>query len=198
MGYTHGVEWNEDLIESEIRKVMDMLNINRMPSTSEIKSVLNDESLTNKISRSGGFFYWARKLRLENKESETKLGQAYEVIAIDLLKAKGYEVDRMTTLYPFDLLVNNNIKIDIKVGKPGDIKGCRTHTFRTAKKYATCDLYMIFALEENDLIEKLFIIPGHELKVVTMCIGGKSKYDKFIDRWDLIDKYNKFYQEISV
>lgn len=196
-GYTKGTEWNENLIKSEIKKTMEMLNINHMPTRSEMKIALLDDALSNKIAKTGGFSYWANKLDLTEKESETKLGKDYEVKAINLIKSKGFEIERMTTKYPFDLLVNNNIKIDVKVGKPGYIKGSRVHAFRTAKRFATCDLYMIFALKEDETIEKLFIIPGTDLKVVTMCIGEHSKYDKYIDRWDLLEKYDSFYKQLN-
>ena len=197
MGYTHGMKWNENTIRIEIKKTMDMLNIEHMPSRTEMKSALLNDALANKIARTGGFPFWANKLNIEEKESETRLGQSYEVKAMGLIEEKGFKIDRMTTKYPFDLLVNNNIKVDVKVGKPGDIRGSRVHTFRTAKKYATCDLYMIFALKEDEEIERLFIIPGSELKVVTLCIGRKSKYDKYINRWDLLKKYDNFYNNLA-
>ncbi|HEY5563879.1 MAG TPA: hypothetical protein VIK72_19360 [Clostridiaceae bacterium] len=197
MGYTKGIRWNDNLIESEIMRVAELLSINRMPSRTEIISITNDDALTNKIAKTGGFSYWAEKLKMGLKISDTSLGQDYELKAIELIEGKGFEVERMTTKYPFDLLINDNIKIDVKVSRPGYVKGSRVHTFRTTKKFATCDLYMIFALDENKAIEKFFIIPGSDLKVVTMCIGRKSKYDIFIDRWDLIEKYDKFYRELG-
>ena len=203
MGYTHGINWGENIedekkiVISEIEKVMNMLDIEHMPSRTDMLSVLADNSLANKVARTGGFTYWAHELNIEEKESETKLGQSYEVKAMEMLIKKGFEVARMTTKYPFDLLINDNIKIDVKVGRPGYVRESRVHTFRTAKRYATCDLYFIFALDENEEIEKLFIIPGSDLKVVTMCIGHISKYDKYIDRWDLIEAYDKFYKALA-
>jgi len=197
LGYTNGIRWSNDLIESEIIRTIGLLGINHMPSRTEIVSVMNNDALTNKIARTGGFTYWAEKLKITLKVSDTSLGQNYELKAMELIEGKGFKVERMTTKYPFDLLINGNIKIDVKVSRPGFIKGSRVHTFRTSKKYATCDLYFIFALDEKEEIERLFIVPGSDLKVVTMCVGGKSKYDKYINRWDLIDKYNKFYNQLG-
>jgi len=197
LGYVYGTMWTEKLIVSEIEKAMSMLNISHMPSRMEMKISLSNDALANKIARSGGFRYWANKLNLTEKESETKLGQEYEANAMELIKSRGYLIDRMTTKCPFDLLVNGNIRIDVKVGNPGHVRGSRVHTFRTAKKFATCDLYMIFALKEDSSVEKLFLIPGNDLQVVTMCIGNKSKYDKYIDRWDLLEQYDKFYKQLA-
>ncbi|TDT63401.1 hypothetical protein [Fonticella tunisiensis] len=198
MGYIQGIKWTEEKIEQEIRKVMAALHIYRMPSRSEIKSVLKDNALCNKISRTGGFKYWADRLGLDMKESDTKTGKRYEVEAANMLRARGYEVEQMSIKHPYDLLVNGKIKIDVKVGRPYMLRGeSRVHTFRTEKRHATCDLYLIFALDEHEEIERIFIIPGYELKVVTMCIGRDSKYNKFIGRWDLIEQYDRFYKSLK-
>jgi hypothetical protein len=195
LGYVHGIKWTDEKIEKEIKRVMYALHINRMPSRSEIEEVLKDSALTNKIGKLGGFQYWANKLGLETKESETSTGKEFEEKAIGILESRGYRVQRMTTKYPYDLLVNEHIKVEVKVGRPYMLKGeSRVHTFRTSKRHATCDLYLIFALDESEEVERLFIIPGCELKIVTLCIGKNSKYNKYIDRWDLVDKFNEFYK----
>jgi len=190
------IVWNEYLIESEIKRTMDILCIEHMPSRTDMKLALGNDALSNKVAKTGGFVAWGNRLLLKTKVSDTSLGQNYEIKAMELLKLKGFEVERMTTKHPFDLLVNDNIRIDVKVGRPGDINNS-IHTFRMAKKYATCDLYMIFALDGNGAIGKLFIIPGNELKVVTMCIGRNSKYDVYLNRWDLINKYDTFYKQLG-
>lgn len=71
MGYVKGIKWDDDLIESKIHEVMRVLSISRMPSASETELILRNSSLSNKISKTGGFSKWAKKLGLEIKESET-------------------------------------------------------------------------------------------------------------------------------
>jgi len=197
MGYTNGIRWDDDLIKSEIMRIVTTLGINYMPSRIDIVSVTNNDALTNKIAKSGGFNHWAEKLKLDLKISDTSLGQNYELKAIELIESKGFKVKRMTTKYPFDLLVNDNISIDVKVARPTYTCGNRSHICATAKKYATCDLYMIFTLTEDGEIERMFLIPGNDLKVVTIGIGHKSKYDQYINRWDLIEKYDAFYKQLG-
>ncbi len=197
MGYTHGIRWSENKIETEILKVMNMLSINRMPSAREIEEVLGDSKLTNAISKRGGHYYWAKKLNVKIKESDTKTGIDFENIAIKLFESKGYVVKSMPLLHPYDLLINDFVKVDVKISNPGYVRTSRVHTFRTAKKDATCDLYILFAMDENGGIERLFIIPGFDLRVVTLCIGSNSKYNKYINRWDLVGKYIDFYSELN-
>jgi hypothetical protein len=189
--------YNLEEIIDKIKYVMESLNVNTMPSRNEIIQIIGNDSLHNKIVRTGGYQLWANKLNLELKDSETKTGWNYEKYAIELLENKNYKVQRMTTGYPFDLLINNNIRIDIKSGSAYLLKGSRCHTFGINKRYATCDLYLIFALSEQQKLERSFIIPANMLRVVTMSIGEISKYNKYINRWDLIDEYDKFYKELK-
>lgn len=197
MGYTHGTKWDEDRIKSEILKVMSILSIERMPSRKEMDEVLGNAKLTNAIAKRGGHYQWANKLNIEIKESDTKTGIDFENIAAKLFESKGYEVESMPLLHPYDLLINGCLKVDVKVSNPGHVQKSRTHTFRTGKRNATCDLYAMLALNEDGETERLFIIPGAALNIVTLCIGSKSKYNKYLNRWDLVDKYIEFYSKLA-
>ncbi|GMX64525.1 hypothetical protein Elgi_37940 [Paenibacillus elgii] len=189
-------KWNDELIEQEIFKVIKSLQIDRMPSRSEIKSVAQDEALHNKICKTLGYKGWSEKLNLEIKDSETKLGQSIEEIAIAMLISKKYNVKRMTAKYPFDLLINGNVKVDVKSGRAYDLRGSRCHTFGINKKYSACDIYLIFALSEVGEIERIFVIPSSKLKIVTMSIGENTKYNIYKDRWDYLNTYDNFYKSI--
>lgn len=197
MGYTHGTHWDDEKIKSEIYKVMNALNITRMPSKTEIELVTGKTSLVSIIGHKGGLYKYAKKLNLEVKRSETQTGKGFEVIAIDMIVNKGYEVKRMTTKYPFDLLVNNNISVDVKAARSYINNGSRVHTVGINKKYSTCDIYIIFLLDKADEIERTLIIPGNELKLTSLNLGKDSKYNKYIDRWDLIERYDKFYKQLA-
>jgi anionic cell wall polymer biosynthesis LytR-Cps2A-Psr (LCP) family protein len=67
MGYTHGINWNEDIIKSNILEAVKILNLNRMPTSREIRS-LQISGLDGAISDTGGYIKWAEKLGLTNKK----------------------------------------------------------------------------------------------------------------------------------
>src|SRR5690625_4403811 len=96
------VRWTDDLIEGEIRKSMESLCISRMPTSSELLSIGRGD-LQNAISKNRGFRYWANKLGIKSKVSETTKGQKYERIAKRVLEGKGYKVKSMSTGHPYDL-----------------------------------------------------------------------------------------------
>lgn len=94
MGYTFGIQWNDKLIKEEILKVMEVLNINRMPSSDEMKLVTGNTKLTNAIRRHGGYLFWAASLNLEQSECETRTGFKEELNVKALLESKGYKVEK--------------------------------------------------------------------------------------------------------
>lgn len=190
------MKWTNIKIEKEIKNVMNTLNISRMPSASEIKNVTNSNGLGIKITRTGGFKFWANKLNLKVKDSETNLGNEYEVLIKEILEGKGYIVENMTTKHPYDLLLNNNIKVDVKVSRyyNPSTNTFKYHTFNLEKKHHNCDIFICIGLNESDEIEKLLIIPSkYVMGIKQLSIGVNSKYDKFENRWGYIEKYSYFY-----
>lgn len=192
-GYGH--VWTEEKVRNEILKCMDVLMIDRFPTSGELKQ-LGRNDLHLKISRTRKYSGWASFMGLDRKDSDTLYGQENEKFIAEKLTQLGYKVERMSTKHPYDLLVNESVKIDVKSSKPGLVNGSRVHTFGLSKKDPTCDLYILIAHLDNDDIERIFVIPSHLLRIVTFCIGAKSKYNKFIDRWDYIEQYSRFLREV--
>lgn len=193
------VNWDDKLIEKEIFKVIKALNLNRMPSKSEIELVTKNTALTNKISKTGGFYKWAERLKLKIKNSETKLGYDYELEIRDRLRSKGYKVETTWCRHPYDLIVNDSIKIDVKVAKPYfNEKVGRFHTFNLEKLPHTCDIYIAIVLDEEDIEEKVLIIPSKNIcNIRQLSIGKKSEYDIYMNRWDYIINYSNFYKQLA-
>ena len=100
MGYSRGKRWDENKIKSEILKVMTLLNIDRMPSSVEIRKVTNSTSLCNAINKRGGFNHWANIMTLGQSECETRVGLSGELKVKDKLEELGYKVEKMR---PYDM-----------------------------------------------------------------------------------------------
>ncbi|NFI56998.1 hypothetical protein FDA48_11700 [Clostridium botulinum] len=194
MGYVYGTQWTSELIKKEIIKVMNALDINRMPSSVEIKRITGNSKLINAIRRNNGFNYWASKLGLLQSKCETRTGFASEIKVKKILEDKGYKVEKMTTKHPYDLLVNDSVKIDVKSSnKYLSSAGWNSYSFNLEKINPTCDIYIIYCIQD----EKLLIIPSKFLKQTQLCITDKtSKYDIYKDRWDYIEQYNSFYKTV--
>lgn len=187
---------SEPEIINKILEIKEALNIDRLPNSKEVIDYTGNQSLHSQITRQGGYRYFSEKLGLELKDSHTILGQSYEYLVADKLIELGFKVEKMSTLHPFDLLINDTVKVDVKVANPTKVRNSRVHTFATNKSNASCDIYIMIALNEEKEIEKLLTIPSHHVKVVTVSIGKNSKYNKYIDRFDYIDSYSEFFNSI--
>lgn len=195
MGYTHGLKWSDDLIRDGVMKVKEGLKIDRMPTRSECVKYTNSYALSVAISRrDGGWYGLASELGLRIKTSETTTGKKYEKIIKEILENKGYEVSQMSQNFPYDLLVNDCLKIDVKSSHLYKGKEGNFYTFRTGKRYATCDVYILVALDDLDKVVRTYIIPSSKVIKNTQLSMGEysSKYDIYLDRWDILTEYVNF------
>lgn len=198
MGHTHGIKWTQELIKQGILSVMNNLEINRMPTKTEVESITGDSALSNKIAKTGGFNHWAKKLNLKLKDSESKIGWSGEQLVVDMIKLKGYNVERMTVRHPYDLLINGAVKVDVKTSnRYYYTEKNYYHTFNLEKRNASCDLYVCLCMN-NKVLEKVLVIPGTFLKITQLSVGEISTYNKYIDRWDYLESFDCFYKKLSL
>jgi hypothetical protein len=189
MGYAHGTRWTDDLIKEKVLEVKNALELDRMPSRKECENFFHNCSLTNAISRRcGGWVKLSEELGLSMKESDTWFGKRYEKIAAEMLQSEGFEVRRMNQNFPYDLLVDNCVKVDVKASKLYTEKNGSFYSFNLEKDFATCDFFILLAVSENEEIERTMIVPSWFVIANNQISVGvkKSKYHRFTDRWDLI------------
>jgi len=199
MGHSHGIKWNDELIKESIESVMEKVGIKTMPTQSMTEEVIGNSSLNNAISRNGGFIFWANKLGIEHMGIETTLGRDFETYCAMTIQQKfDFDVEQMAPRYPYDLLVNKNIKIDVKVSKMYNNR-ITMFTFNLEKQYPTCDLFVAYCIDDDKNIIKTYVIPSKVLSGNTQLSVGvsRSKYDIYLDNWGLLLKYNKFYNSIK-
>lgn len=151
MGYAHGIQWTDEKIKQGIREVIAAYKLDRMPSRGECEQHFGNSCLASVISRrKGGWYALAKEMGLPIKKSETYLGKQQERIVCEVLTAKGFDVDKMPQNFPYDILVDNAVKIDVKASHLYKSKQGNFYAFNLEKKYATCDVYILLTLDEND------------------------------------------------
>ena len=201
MGYTHGRKWSEDEVRKEIMNIVETLDLKHFPTKSQIINFYGNNSLANKISRSGGSRYYADLLKLEIVNCESEFGNFFEELAIDeILENTGFSSLHTNVRYPYDLLTNGNIKVDVKASKKVKNKNSNFpyHSFNLEKREPTCDIFVFYCLDENMEIEKRVIVPSCLLSGKTQVgMGGLSKWDAYIDKWEYFDMYNNFYNSVK-
>lgn len=201
MGYSHGRKWTEEETKIEIMKVVDSLGLKHFPSKSQIIDFFGNHSLADRISKSGGSKYYADLLGLEILYCESEFGNFFEELAIDeILENTGFSSLHTNARYPYDLLTNGNIKVDVKASMKVKNKKANLHyhSFNLEKREPTCDIFIFYCLNEDMEIEKRVIIPSCLLSGKTQVgMGGLSKWDAYIDKWEYFDMYSKFYDSVK-
>lgn len=198
MAYINGTIWNDEKIKEKILEVKNGLGIDRMPSMKETEQFYNNSCLTSAISHRRGWRRYAEELGLEIKKSETEFGKANEMFVKELLGQRGYSIEKMNQNHPYDILINNNVKIDVKASRlyKGE-NGC-FYAFNLEKEYPTCDIFVLVAIDDDDS-KKIYVLPSAMVSGQTQISVGsiKSKYDVYIDRWDYIDSFDEFYKKLA-
>lgn len=181
-------KWTQDMIESNILETMKVLGISRMPTRSEIILVVGNPTAC-KITKTLGYYGWANKLGIPIKESESTTGRNGELYAKSVLEENGFCVEKMPTKYAFDLLVEGDVRIDVKTANLYHGKNGNFYSFATNKTVPVCDVYILIA---NDLPKKrLFVVPSYLVKQTQISIGERNSiYHKYEDRFDIIRAYH--------
>jgi hypothetical protein len=117
------------------------------------------------------------------------------LVLIELNK-RGIDALRTKTFWGFDVFTMNGIKIEVKlsnigIGKGGTGSSCERFTFRVSS--AELELLDFLVLVLNTKEGYLFyIIPKSVIDGRTIAFNPfssqKSKYEKYLNRWDLIEK----------
>lgn len=199
MGYAHGTQWTDESIKERVLEVVDALELNRMPSRAECENYYRNSALTNAVSKRKGWYQLAFELGLPVKDSETTFGKRHEAIAAESLMAMGYEVRRMAQNFPYDLLVEDCVKVDVKSSKLYHGKNGNFYSFNLEKDYATCDFYLLYAISDDEN-ERTMVVPSKDVIATTQISIGetKSKYYVYEDAWELIELAVKFWSSVNV
>lgn len=185
-------------IEEQLLDVVEFLDIDRMPTHKEMKETTGSYSLSNKINKTGGSKYWAERLGFKIKRSETGLSFVTEAEVERTLRNMGHKCELTSAKFPYDILVDGVVKIDVKAARVTKVRNSPVYSFNLEKKKQTCDVYVALCLD-NEQIIKTYIIPAHLMTgKKQLCIGfHKSSYDRYIDRWDIIDSFCDMFKKIS-
>ncbi len=195
MGYSHGIKWTDEHVERIILECMSYHNITRMPSRAELMEFTGNNSVGCRISKTLGYYGWAKKLGLPMKQSETQIGKMGEEQAMRLLILNGFTAERMTTRHPYDLLVDDVVKVDVKTSHLYHGPTGNFYTFHLEKRFPTCDAYFLIA---KGTVDRVYIIPAKNSHQTQISIGETtSVYYAFEDRYDILRSLSNAFRSIS-
>lgn len=183
------MRWTDELIAKSILDVVGTLNLSYMPTRNEIRAFYGNDALTNKISKTYGYYGWADRLNLPIKKNDTLKGKLSEKIAAQILEQKGFSALQMPQNHPFDLLVNNLVKIDVKFSNLYHGEAGNFYSFALRKKHPSCDVYFLIARSDAGS-QNVFVIPSKSVAQTQISIGERhSIYNQYLNRFDVIEQY---------
>lgn len=189
------MNWTEEKIINALSKMVKETKQKTMPTHTEIFAFYGDFKLTNAIRRHGGTKYYANLLGLEIKRCESQFGEIYEDKFIsELYKQLGLTGMKTLPRYPYDVLVENAVKIDVKVSKPVQTRNSAYYSCNLEKKQQTCDIFVFYCIDAENEDAKMYIVPSSVLSGKTQFSVGihTSVYDNYLCRWDIISDYVEF------
>jgi hypothetical protein len=146
-------------------------NTGIMPTNSYLTET-GQGDLAQQIAKKGGFFKWAERLGLAREHSDSDTGWDGEKRVQKVLESAGFQVDRSTAVkWPFDLLVNKVLRIDVKSANFTCYGPCKGWFYRIGKA-PQADLIALHQLDTGET----YWIPWHIIPHSNVTIskdGGK-------------------------
>jgi hypothetical protein len=161
--------WTEAMISERIME--NYRNTGLMP-TNQYLVDSGQGDLANQITKKGGFFKWAERLGLSRVHSDSDTGWDGEKRVQTILESAGFQVERSIAVkWPFDLLVNKVLRIDVKSANFAAYGPSKGWFYRIGKA-PQADLMALHQLDTGET----YWIPWHIINHSNMTIsrdGGK-------------------------
>lgn len=179
------------MIVQEVTKISNSLG--HFPSVADLRQMGRND-LSCAMTKRGGYRFWSKQTGFQPIFSDSDLGWEGEKNVSEILKSKGFDAkERQELKCPYDILVNKRIRIDVKSAKAATYNNGYTGWFYRIGKSVSCDIVIFYRFDEKDC----FIVPWYELGETNITIMGDSKYEIFRERYDIIEKMSKTYNELT-
>lgn len=172
--------WTEQMIATELSAIIASDRV--MPSASRLRQ-LGRNDLAVKISRTGGFIAWAKRLGASREHSDSDTGWNGEVEFAKKLAVMGFSVTRMDAVKsPYDLRVNGCVRVDVKSAKYAEYGPCRGWFYRVGKE-PQADIIALYQIDTKSV----YFIPWSVCPVSNVTISRDGgKWSPFKDRYDIL------------
>jgi hypothetical protein len=178
VGYSHGKRWTDEDVERELRHIVATTG---MVPTAQRLGAAGRQDLSNQIGRRGGFAHWRNKIGLPENDSESAMGHRWETHVAELLEATGHAAERQTARAPFDILVDDCVRVNVKSahwGAYGRDNYCKGHFFGIGKTWASCDVFALVAVTDDEP-PRVMWVPWHEARQQTITLTKSHRFNGY-------------------
>lgn len=172
--------------------IMSIAEDGAMPSSADMNRKTRSSALACVVVRTGGFVYWAMRLGLRQRRSETSIGLRAEMDSARYLNASGYDPVSQHHSAAFDLLVGT-VRIDVKsahfTSYTNSRNGCTTEGFVfILGGVRRCDLFLLCGLNEHDETMWRYFLPSNATRARTVTITPSGLYSVFKNDINQLDQ----------
>lgn len=174
--------WTDDMIASRIIKHVG--GTGKFPTNTELQKT-GQNDLACQISKKGGYVYWANRLGMNRGVYDSDVGWEGEKKAQTLFEARGFTVVRSERIqWPFDLLVNNCLRVDVKTASYAAY-GASTGWFFRIGKSPQADLIALYRSDKDDM----YLIPWYHVPKTNITISPTGmKYSRFLNAYEIVER----------
>lgn len=141
-------KWNEAKVAQQILENYNATG--RFPTCSFLKES-GQNALSCEIVRTGGFLKWSERLGISRQHSDSDTGWSGEIDVAEILKQNGLESKRSENVkWPFDLLVEGVLRVDVKTAKYATYGHCSGWFFRIGKT-PQADLIALYQSDDKSI-----------------------------------------------
>lgn len=172
--------WTDDLLERQLVGIIAGSGV--MPTAKSLRDYGRND-IACQLSRRGGFLAWADRLGVKRSLSDSDTGWKGEKELFDLLISKGFSVVRPNGVKsPFDLLVNDVLRIDVKSAEYVEYGASKGWFYRIGK-IPQADVIALYKLDTGDC----YFLPWQICPKTNVTISrGGGRYKSFLNRYDLL------------
>ncbi len=186
--------WTEIRILTELNPFIQKYN--RMPTAQELNGN-GRGNLTNAINRGGGFQKFADMFDVPKKRTSTSKGERVEKAVAKQLSQKGFTVELTSSKCPYDILVNNSLRVDVKMATNDDKEKLFVYSLRDKGLSPTCDVYALCRCgRSKDIIYDIYFVPALVLLQQTVSISGSPKWTPWRENYEVLRNLEAFLPQI--
>lgn len=177
MNTTKRKRWSEEDIASALVEIH--ARIGHMPSHNYLQEIGRGD-LSNQICKKGGFLAWAQRLGFKRKHSDSDTGWDGEK-AVENRLMKHFRVERQGPVkWPFDLLVDGVLRIDVKAARFATYGRCSGWFYRIGKA-PQADLLALHQLDEGSTFFIPWTIAPHTNITISRGGGRWARFENNIE-----------------
>ena len=162
-------KWNDAMISERIME--NYRTLGSMPTNTYLNET-GQGDLAQQISKKGGFIEWSERLGLQRIHSDSDTVWDGEKRVQKILESAGFQVERIAAVkWPFDLLINKVLRVDVKSANFAQYGPCKGWFYRIGKA-PQADLIALHQLDTGET----YWIPWHIVPHSSVTIskdGGK-------------------------